>query len=190
MRVKDDKKHQAICNAAIKLITTDGFADTSMSKIAKAAKVSPATIYVYFENKEDLLNNIYLAVKREKSIEMLKGLDSSLSVREAFQLIWNNFYRYAIENPINFTFGEQFLHSPLVNRISKDEGLSYYQPMLDLFERGKEEGVFKEIPLETFGAFTFSPLMDLIKQHLAGDIDLNRNRLKSVFEIAWDAVTN
>ena len=54
MRHKDDNKHQAICDAAIELITKNGFADTSMSKIAKAANVSPATIYVYFESKEAL----------------------------------------------------------------------------------------------------------------------------------------
>jgi AcrR family transcriptional regulator len=42
MRVKDDAKREAISNAAIELITTKGFADTSMSKIARAANVSPA----------------------------------------------------------------------------------------------------------------------------------------------------
>ena len=51
MRHKDDSKREAISNAAIELITTIGFANTSMSKIAKAANVSPATIYVYFEKK-------------------------------------------------------------------------------------------------------------------------------------------
>ncbi|MEP7039456.1 MAG: helix-turn-helix domain-containing protein, partial [Acidobacteriota bacterium] len=70
MRVKDDKKLQAICDAAIELITANGFADTSMSKIAKAAQVSPATIYVYFENKETLLNEIYLLVKQEMCAEL------------------------------------------------------------------------------------------------------------------------
>ena len=59
MRHKDDSKRVAISNAAIELITTIGFAETSMSKIAKAAKVSPATIYVYFENKEDILISLF-----------------------------------------------------------------------------------------------------------------------------------
>lgn len=190
MRVKDDKKHQAICDAAIDLITTNGFADTSMSKIAKAANVSPATIYVYFENKEDLLNKIYLMVKQEKSIEMLKGIDESLSVKQAFETAWRNFHRYAIKNPVRFAFSEQFFNSPLVNRISKDEGMNYYQTFLELFERGKKEKIFKDIPLETFSAFTFTPLMDLIKQHLAGDFKLTKKKLDQCFEIAWQAVTN
>ena len=190
MRVKDDKKHKAICDAAIELITTKGFADTSMSKIAKAAGVSPATIYVYFENKEDLLNKLYIMVKQEKSVAMRKGMDESHSVKEAFETAWRNFHRYAVKNPIRFAFSEQFFNSPLVNRISKEEGMSFYKPFLDLFERGKKEKVFKDIPLEIFAAFTFTPLMDLIKQHLAGDFKLTKKKLDICFEIGWQSVTN
>ncbi|WP_094092917.1 TetR/AcrR family transcriptional regulator [Paenibacillus physcomitrellae] len=36
-----------------------GFAETSISKIAKKAGVSAATIYIYYENKEDMLSKIY-----------------------------------------------------------------------------------------------------------------------------------
>ena len=189
MRVKDDKKHEAICSAAIELITTKGFADTSMSKIAKAAGVSPATIYVYFENKEDLLNKLYLMVKQEKSIALMEGIDLQGPVKEVVLAIWKNFYNYAIDNPVRFAFAEQFLNSPLVNRISRDEGMSFYQPLIDLFERGKSEGVLKEFSMELFGAFAFAPLMALIKQHHAGEIVLDEDALEKVLGVSWDTVS-
>ncbi|NNE98371.1 MAG: TetR/AcrR family transcriptional regulator [Pyrinomonadaceae bacterium] len=190
MRVKDDKKHQAICDAAIELITTKGFADTSMSKIAKAADVSPATIYVYFENKEDLLNKIYLYVKEQTSRELLNGVKEEMSVKEYIKTVWYNFYKYAKKNPINFSFGEQFANSPLVDGISKEESLRYFQPMLDIFQRGKSEKVLKDIPLEIFAAFTFEPLKILLKQHFSEDFKLTKKHMETVFDIAWDAVTN
>ncbi|MEZ5428741.1 MAG: TetR/AcrR family transcriptional regulator [Pyrinomonadaceae bacterium] len=190
VRYKDDKKHRAICDAAIGLITANGFADTSISKIAKAAGVSPATIYVYFENKEDLLNQLYLMIKEEKSIEMLRNLNGNLSIKEAFEKVLRNFYDYALRQPVHFSFGEQFANSPLVGRISKDQGMSFYQPLFDLFERGKRERIFKDIPLEIFSAFTFSPLMGLIKEHFSGEFTLDKKALETALEIAWDAVTN
>lgn len=190
MRVKDDKKLQAICDAAIELITANGFADTSMSKIAKAAQVSPATIYVYFENKETLLNEIYLLVKQEMCAELLRGVKSDLSVAEAFKITWDNFYKYAMKNPVRFAFTEQFANSPLVGGICKERSMEFFKPLLDLFERGKDEKVFKDIPLEIFIAFTFSPLTGLIKEHFSGEIVLNKKALATTFEIAWDAVTN
>jgi AcrR family transcriptional regulator len=190
MRYKDDKKNRAICDAAIELITAHGFADTSMSKIAKTANVSPATIYVYFENKENLLNKTYLFVKQEMSTEILKGVNQNLSVERAFQLIWNNYHQYAMTNPVRFAFTEQFANSPMVDRIYKDESSSYFKPLLDLFSRGKEEKVFKDISLEIFTAFTFAPLTGLIKEHLSGELVLDEAMLETIYKIAWDAVTN
>jgi AcrR family transcriptional regulator len=189
VRHKDDTKQQAISDAAIELITANGFADTSMSKIAKAANVSPATIYVYFANKEELINKIYLFVKQEMSTELLKGVKKNLSVAEAFQIIWKNFYNYALANPVRFAFTEQFANSPLVESC-KAESMNYFQPLHALFLRGKEEKIFKDISLEIFIAFTFAPLTGLIKEHFGGVIDLDETALATTFEIAWDAVTN
>ena len=139
VRTKDDKKFQAICDAAIELITANGFSDTSMSKIARAAEVSPATIYVYFENKEQLLNEIYLLVKREMCAELLRGVKSDSSVEEAFKVTWDNFYRYATQNPVRFAFAEQFANSPLVAGICKEAIMEFFKPMLDLF-RARQGG--------------------------------------------------
>jgi TetR/AcrR family transcriptional repressor of multidrug resistance operon len=190
VRHKDDKKLQAICDAAIELITANGFADTSMSKIAKAANVSPATIYVYFENKEDLLNKIYLFVKQLMSAELLKGVKADLPVAKAFEIIWNNYYQYAMKNPVRFAFTEQFVNSPLVDGICKEEGSSFFKPLFDVLQRGKDEKIFKNISLEIFTAFTFAPLTGLIKAHLNGEIVLDRRMLATTYKIAWDAVTN
>jgi AcrR family transcriptional regulator len=189
MRHKDDTKRAAISNAAIELITTIGFADTSMSKIASAANVSPATIYVYFENKEDMLNQLYLMAKRESSEAMLAGVEEDMPVEIAFKLIWDNFCRYMLEHPVKFAFTEQFANSPLVNRVSKEESMAYYQPMVALFERGKQQGIFKDIPLEVCAAFMIAPLMYLAKGHHAGELKLNRETLDLIFRIVWEAVT-
>ena len=45
MRVKDEVKQDAIIEATIKLVNEIGFVSSSVSKIAKEANVSPATLY-------------------------------------------------------------------------------------------------------------------------------------------------
>jgi AcrR family transcriptional regulator len=54
MRTRDQKKYNAVVKSSIKLTNELGFSGISVSKIAKRANVSPATIYIYFENKEDI----------------------------------------------------------------------------------------------------------------------------------------
>lgn len=188
MRVKDDNKERAIRDAAIKLIVENGFADTSMSKIAKAAGVSPATIYVYFENKENMLNALYSQVKKEMAAALIKGLTHDMPVKESFRVVWENFYTYTIGNQVRFAFTEQFANSPLVDGICREETMEHFKPLIDLIERGKKEKVLKNISDEIFHAFTFIPLTGLIKQHISGEIVLDKKKLATARDIAWDAV--
>jgi AcrR family transcriptional regulator len=189
MRVKDEKKEKAIYDAAVALITANGLADTSMSQIAKKADVSPATIYVYFENKEDMLGKTYTHVKREMTSALARGLKPGLPVEKAFKIIWDNFYKYALNNSVKFAFTEQFANSPLVDRVRREEGLSYFQPLFEWFERGKRAKVFKNLPPQIFVAFAFEPLIGLVKQHFCGDVVLDDKTLKVVYGITWEAVT-
>ncbi len=189
MRHKDDSKRIAISNAAIELITTIGFADASMSKIAKAANVSPATIYVYFDNKEDLLNQIFLMIKREYSDAIQAGVEESLSVEEGFRRMFENGCRYSLTEPVKFTFSEQFNHSPLVNRVSREEGSAYYDTVKNFFERGKQEGILRDIPYALFLSYFFAPPINLCKKHHAKVLVFDKPLQEKAFELTWGALT-
>ena len=65
MRVRDENKQRALMEAAITVVNEIGLASSSVSKIAKEAGVSPATIYIYHKNKEDLLVSTYVQIKRD-----------------------------------------------------------------------------------------------------------------------------
>lgn len=49
---------QIIKEAAEKLILQKGFRDTTIKEISKSAKISVGTIYRYYKNKEEILNDI------------------------------------------------------------------------------------------------------------------------------------
>ena len=51
MRRRDDEKERRIKDAVIELMLEEGFHGTSISKIARKAEVSPATVYIYYESK-------------------------------------------------------------------------------------------------------------------------------------------
>jgi len=80
MRHKDENKKESITIAAIQLINEIGLAETSMSKIAKRAGVSSATIYVYFENKNDMIKKLYLTIKKDMQQRVFNGIDISAPV--------------------------------------------------------------------------------------------------------------
>lgn len=57
MRVSD--KHQKITQAAIQVFARKGFFNARISDIAKEAKVADGTIYLYFNNKYDILISLF-----------------------------------------------------------------------------------------------------------------------------------
>lgn len=74
-------------------------------------------------------------------------------------------------------------------RVSREEASDYYQPAYSLIERGKREGIFKDIPNNLFVAFIYAPMALLVRQHLRGDIVLDSELRQMIYETTWDALT-
>ncbi|WP_027417774.1 TetR/AcrR family transcriptional regulator [Aneurinibacillus terranovensis] len=59
MAKKNGEKYQAIIDAAVKVIASYGYHNAQVSKIAREAGVADGTIYLYFENKDDVLISLF-----------------------------------------------------------------------------------------------------------------------------------
>ena len=71
------EKRERILQAAISVFAEKGFYDTRVSEIAKAAGVADGTIYLYFENKDDVLVSIF-----EDRIEQLLQILQKIATSE------------------------------------------------------------------------------------------------------------
>ena len=56
---KDNEKHHRIIKAATKVFAKNGFYQSKIAQIAKEAGVADGTIYIYFENKDDILISLF-----------------------------------------------------------------------------------------------------------------------------------
>jgi len=186
MREKDEKKYEAICDASVDLINEVGFSNTSMSKIAKRAGVAPATIYIYFENKEDLLNKLYLRMHRSLSRKIIpESLDTS-SIERAMKIIWQRLYDVLITDKRSFEFIEQFIHSPLINEVAKEEAWGYFEQIDKILEVGVNQGVVRDdADVELLCSFTFGAVIDLVKKHHAGRFRMEPGEVEMMLDMAW-----
>ncbi len=181
-------KRLALLEATLYLVNNKGFHDAPMAKIAKLAKVSPATIYLYFENKQDLINQLYLSVKASFSKHAFQNYDPNLPVKKAFEMIWYNIAQYKINNLNEAMFLAQCDMTPMIDEESKQKGLVHLQPLLDLWTRGQEEGVIKEVSPYLLYAFTIHPLSFLISVHQKEQFVLSDSILRNAFILTWDGI--
>jgi Transcriptional regulator len=182
-----DKK-SALLNATLTLINDHGFHDAPMSKIAKLAGVSPATIYLYFENKQDLVNTLYLEVKSSFSDCAFKGYHDTMPVKKGFEIIWYNIADYKLNIVNEATFLSQCDNTPMIDEEIRKEGLKHLQPLLDLWERGKKEGIIK--PLSNFVLYAYSiyPLTFLMAMQKIDLCGLSQKVRDETFQVVWDAI--
>lgn len=182
-----DKK-SALLNATLTLVNNHGFHNTPMSKIAKLAGVSPATIYLYFEHKQDLINTLYLEVKESFSACAFEGYHEELSVKKGFELIWFNIANYKLNQIKEANFLSQCDNSPMIDEAIRVEGLKHLQPLLNLWERGKKEGIIKPVSDYVLYSFTIYPLSFLLEMQEREIYTLTDTMKSEMFTAAWDAI--
>jgi len=188
MRTKDDEKKAALFEATVKLVNEIGFVSSSVSKIAKEANVSPATIYVYYKNKEDLLVSTYVEIKRSLSNAILDKFDATLPIRDILRNVWFNMFEYISNNLKYYKFVEQFSNSPYSSLVNKETVEQYFDPLIKVLQRGIEQKIIKDINFDILAAFMWYPITVLANPRLCQDFELNEDNIETAFTLAWDAI--
>ncbi|MCK0189198.1 TetR/AcrR family transcriptional regulator [Arenibacter sp. F20364] len=185
---KSIEKRNALVKATINLVNNNGFHATPMSKIAKMANVSPATIYLYFDNKQDLVNKVYIEVKATYTAYAFKNFSSDTPVAEGFEKIWKRIADFKLKEVEEAMFLAQCDNTPMIDEASRQEGLKHLQPLLDLWEKGKKEGIIKPLSPYLLYAYTINPLSFLMIMQQRGVFQLNQYHLEDAYQAAWSSI--
>src|ERR1700731_3753254 len=97
-RVRSPEKRCAILHAAVREIAEAGLGAPT-AKIAQRAGVASGTLFTYFVNKEDLLNELYLELKSEVYVRINAGFPHKGSLERRAQHIWLSSLDWGIEFP-------------------------------------------------------------------------------------------
>jgi len=188
MRIKDELKQDALIKATVKLVNEIGFVASSVSKIAKEANVSPATVYIYYKNKEDLLVSTYLFIKQKMGKAILSNLDLEQPVRDVFKNVWFNMFDYVSHNVDYFQFTEQFSNSPFADLVDKAEVEKSFSPVMEVLQKGIEQKIIKDVPFDILASFMFYPIFNLSNKRLCENFEKSEKNIETAFSLAWDAI--
>jgi AcrR family transcriptional regulator len=187
---KPDKREE-IVRAARALIAVHGFHGAPLAMIADRAGVGAGTIYLYFENKDVLIAEIYKDIEDRLSPLILEGYAPEKPVRERFLHLGTALLRYFIENPLDFRYLEQFHNSPYgvgCRRDSMPGQKRSCNVCRELFEEGVNGQVMKNLPLVILFALAFGPLLTVARDHILDFIPLDDSLIARTVEACWDGI--
>ncbi len=183
-----DKK-ESILRAALCLLVEQGIHATPVSQIAKKAGTGMGTIYNYFENKEVLINAIYVDIKQKEKVVLDKSFRKEMPVKVQFEHYYRSTVEFFLKNPLYFRFMDQLHASPVISEESRESGYLAIGPVLRLLHRGKEEHIVKDLPddeiLQFIGGSIISYLRWLGRLNENAD---QKSSLHNQMRLVWDAI--
>jgi AcrR family transcriptional regulator len=97
-RPRSQDRRDAILSAAARVVASQGTGATTAA-IAKEAGVSNGSLFVYFDTKAALLNELYVALKAEMTAAVTVGLDAGGEPREQVRRMWTQWLGWATAEP-------------------------------------------------------------------------------------------
>ena len=140
----------------VELILREGIDGASVSKIAREAGVSPATIYVYYTSKEDMLSEVFREYSRMPYRYMVSRLSPGMGGSELIDALIRGCYDFSVEHQEVFSFVEQCSRCPsLYEEVSETECCC---DILDLIHAYQEKGMIRRMRDVTMSAVLFEPV--------------------------------
>ena len=158
MRTRDPKKEKALRDKAFAMIVKEGFDGLSMQKLAKAAGVSPATIYIYYKDRDDLILRLYAYAAQRMADHTLQGFDPASPFKDGLRVQWVNRAGYCLKYPLEAHFMEQVRFSPLYDRATKLLHPGFVDAMRTFVKGAIKRNELIRVPLEVYWSVAFAPL--------------------------------
>ena len=168
MRTKDLKKEKLIREKAMAMIVEHGFDGLSLHKLARAAGLSVATFYTYFQDREDLILKIFEDVSSRMFEATLAGFDPHMDFAKGLRIQWINRARYFLKQPLEMHFMEQIKFSPFHERALPVTGGKFREQMKTFVGHAIERKQLVAVPVEIYWCIAFAPLYQLVKFHIHG----------------------
>jgi AcrR family transcriptional regulator len=138
---------EKIIETAMRLFSTQGYSNTSLSQVAKEAQVSKALIFWHFENKESLFRT---AVQRTfepyiiNVVDDLEGLDEVDQIKrlidEYYDFVSKNIY--SVKFFLGLMLREDKHPDDLVTHLGELQRM-YRNLIADIIESGRQKGTIR-----------------------------------------------
>jgi len=177
------------------MLVEDGFQGFSMNRLTKACGISVATLYIYYKDKDDLIQKIGVEIGTKFFYETLKDFSPTMSFKDGLKKQWENRSRFAIKFPNEVACFEIIRHSTHGDYILQESLKDFKTAMGDFFKNAINKKELVPVSLEVFWSVAYGPLYALLRFHSEGkslggkSFTLTKKMMDESFELVIKALT-
>jgi AcrR family transcriptional regulator len=155
-RPRSGDKRNAILAAATKIIADQGLSAPT-AKIARAAGVADGSLFTYFPDKDDLLNQLYLELKADLRKKMASSNPAPRSLKEQAHQVWNSYIDWGLSFPLKRKAMTQLTVSDRITQKTRLAGTEGFDESSSVMKQVAVRGCLQDRP----SAFTSSIMVSL-----------------------------
>lgn len=189
MRKKDMSKVKAIKDAVVDIVLEDGYQNLSMSKVAKRAGVSQATIYLSYASKDEMLTSIYAEahamIESNTKVNVTDGVD----VESELKTMFRHYMTTLSAHPKQGLFMATVNNTPsLIDANVFQEMMGRNQDIKALVEYGQKQGLIVQADFDFIVAFTFDAINSLMILNYNRGVTMSDQQIQRAIDMCWRAI--
>ncbi len=195
MRTRNADKESLVKQQAIEMLVSDGFQGFSMNKLAQACGISVATLYIYYQDKDDLIKHIGAEIGKRFMAKTLEGFDPAMSFAEGLKKQWVNRSAYALKYPREVACYEIIRHSRHGDDIVEESLKGFKTTMGDFIHNAIAHKELISVSVESFWSLAYGPLYTLLRFHEEGKsiggrpFKFSKKTMDETFQLVIKALT-
>ncbi|MCO5997663.1 TetR/AcrR family transcriptional regulator [Actinoallomurus rhizosphaericola] len=185
-RPRSEDRRNAILSAATRVIAAQGLGAPTAA-IAKEAGVSNGSLFVYFDTKAALLNELYVVLKSEMATTALAGLPVEAAPRDQVHQMWTQWVRWATTAPDKRRALAQLQMSDDITEQSHQTVSAAFRGIADLLERSRANGPMQDAPLGFLLTLT-DAMANAAIDTMIREPDQAESHSRVAFEAVWRVI--
>lgn len=185
-RPRSEDKRQMILQAAVRLFAEEGLTAPT-ARIAKGASVAEGTIFTYFANKDELLNQLYLELKSQLRAALVPP-PASADLREQVWLAWQTYVNWGVAHAEEHQVLAKLGFSTRITAATRAEGNRAFCDVSGLLEKSMTMGALHQQSADFVGAL-MGAMGDVTMSFIRANPDSAETTCRDGFVAFWNAIT-
>ncbi len=186
-RLTKDQTRKKLRDAVVAEAIERGFSATSVGGVVKRAKVSAGTVYVHFENKDDMLQKVYMEIKTEFHAAMVAA-KSEPSSAAMIRRMWFDMFDFVARQPSDFLYLEYGNSAQILTPEQQEQTRKMGQEISEMLQQGVDDGTLADLGVDVISLLLVSPAMQLARRAVQSGQQVPEQLTARVFDRVWRAI--
>lgn len=183
-----DKRTQLLV-AAEDLFAKNGLSGFSMKQLADNAGIAAGTIYIYFKNKDDLIQQLHLDIMKFFAKTLFNNFSEQNDPYKQYEIFWRNTFNGILKNPVKLYVNEMLCfvthEKPQnINLLQHD----FFIPFMDFYSDGIKRGTFIDAPIPVLISLSFDTSINFAKKVIYERVEPTEEWINLVIKSSWSTI--